>query len=181
MDTYRNWFEQVLENDKQVKLFNCTEGGSKIQGTVQIPFAEYLDSHAMDAIEPIAFHPVFIADDKLHQLFTKDLQVISKIHTIANDGCEACIKSIKNDKSPKLVSRARKSLIKLRSTLTKAEQEFNPYLFFLWNKSMMDMSKIDVDQNASTADILKPYVTYFKHLLHACQKSQQLIHKAITQ
>jgi hypothetical protein len=46
---------------------------------------------------------------------------------------------------------------------------------------MMDMSKIDVDQNASTADILKPYVTYFKHLLNACQKSQQLIHKAITQ
>jgi hypothetical protein len=65
--------------------------------------------------------------------------------------------------------------------LSKAEQDFNPYLFFLWNKSMMDMSKIDVDQNASTADILKPYVTYFKHLLNAGQKSQQLIHKAITQ
>jgi hypothetical protein len=181
MDTYRNWFEQVLENDNRVKLFNCTEGGSKIQGAVQIPFAEYLDTHSIQSFETIAFHPVSISDDKLNQLFTKDLQVISKIYTIANDGCEACIKGIKNDKSPKLVSRARKSLIKLRSTLSKAEQDFNPYLFFLWNKSMMDMSKIDVDQNASTADILKPYVTYFKHLLNACQKSQQLIHKAITQ
>jgi hypothetical protein len=83
MDTYRNWFEQTLETDKQVKLFNCTEGGSKIQGTVQIPFAEYLDTHAMQAVDPIAFHPVSISDDKLHQLFTKDLQVISKIYTIA--------------------------------------------------------------------------------------------------
>ena len=179
MDTYRNWFEQILETDKQVRLFNCTEGGAKIQGTLQIPFSEFLSNHSDSLIEPIAFHPVSIDDSKLNQLFDKDLKVISKIYTIANDGCEACIKSIKNDKSLKLVSRARKSLIKLRSTLSKAEEEFNPYLFFLWNKSMMDMSKIDVDQNASTSDILKPYVTYFKHLLNACQKSRQLIHKAI--
>ncbi len=181
MDTYRNWFEQILETDKQAKLFNCTEGGAKIQGTIQIPFAEFLEKFSSHAVQPVEFHPVAIDDQKLQKLFNKDLQVISKIHSIANDGCDACIKGIKNDKSPKIVSRARKSLIKLRSTLNKAEQEFNPYLFFLWNKSMMDMSKMDVDQYTSTADILKPYVTYFKHLLNACQKSQQLIQKAILQ
>ena len=87
---------------------------------------------------------------------------------------------IKNANSVKSISRARKSLVKLRSMLTKAEADFNPYLFFLWSKAMMDMGKIDVDQNTSTADILRPYVAYFKNLINACDKSKNLLQMAIT-
>jgi hypothetical protein len=63
--------------------------------------------------------------------------------------------------------------------LTKAEADFNPYLFFLWNKAMMDMGKIDVDENTGTADILRPYVAYFKNLINACDKSKSLLQIAI--
>jgi len=180
MDTYRNWFELVLEKDKQVKLYNCTEGGAKISGTLQIPFADFLNQQTQTESVQIPTHPVQVDPQQLSQLFQKDLQAILKINTLASDGCQACLTGIKNTNSTKAISRARKSLVKLRSMLTKAEADFNPYLFFLWNKAMMDMGKIDVDQNTSTADILRPYVAYFKNLINACDKSKNLLQMAIT-
>jgi len=179
MDTYRNWFEQILETDKQVKLYNCTEGGAKISGTLQLPFADFLSQQAQSDLFSIPTHPVKVDPQQLSQLFQKDLQAILKINTLASDGCQACLTGIKNTNSTKAISRARKSLIKLRSVLTKAEADFNPYLFFLWNKAMMDMGKIDVDQNTSTADILRPYAAYFKNLINACDKSKSLLQIAI--
>lgn len=179
MDTYRNWFEQILETDKQVKLYNCTEGGAKISGTLQLPFADFLSQQAQKDRVSIDTHPVKVDPQQLSQLFQKDLQAILKINTLASDGCQACLTGIKNTNSTKAISRARKSLIKLRAMLTKAEADFNPYLFFLWNKAMMDMGKIDVDQNTSTADILRPYVAYFKNLINACDKSKNLLQMAI--
>jgi len=179
MDTYRNWFEQILETDKQVKLYNCTEGGAKISGTLQLPFADFLSQQAQKDRVSIDTHPVKVDPQQLSQLFQKDLQAILKINTLASDGCQACLTGIKNTNSTKAISRARKSLIKLRAMLTKAEADFNPYLFFLWNKAMMDMGKIDVDQNTSTADILRPYVAYFKNLINACDKSKNLLQIAI--
>ena len=180
MDTYRNWFEQVLEKDKQVKLYNCTEGGAKISGTLQMPFADFLSQQTQTESVQIPTHPVQVDPQQLSQLFRKDLQAILKINTLASDGCQACLTGIKNANSVKSISRARKSLVKLRSMLTKAEADFNPYLFFLWSKAMMDMGKIDVDQNTSTADILRPYVAYFKNLINACDKSKNLLQMAIT-
>ena len=179
MDTYRNWFELVLEKDKQVKLYNCTEGGAKISGTLQMPFADFLDQQMQTETVSIPTHPVQVDPRHLSQLFQKDLQAILKINTLASDGCQACLTGIKNTNSTKAISRARKSLVKLRSMLTKAEADFNPYLFFLWNKAMMDMGKIDVDQNTSTADVLRPYVAYFKNLINACDKSKSLLQIAI--
>jgi len=180
MDTYRNWFELVLEKDKQVKLYNCTEGGAKISGALQMPFADFLNQQIQTEDLSIPTHPVQVDPQQLSQLFQKDLQAILKINTLASDGCQACLTGIKNTNSTKAISRARKSLVKLRSMLTKAEADFNPYLFFLWNKAMMDMGKIDVDQNTSTADILRPYVAYFKNLINACDKSKNLLQMAIT-
>jgi hypothetical protein len=179
MDTYRNWFELVLEKDKQVKLYNCTEGGAKISGTVQMPFADFLGQEMQTEAVSIPTHPVQVDPQQLSHLFQKDLQAILKINTLASDGCQACLTGIKNTNSTKAISRARKSLVKLRSMLTKAEADFNPYLFFLWNKAMMDMGKIDVDQNTSTADVLRPYVAYFKNLINACDKSKSLLQIAI--
>lgn len=179
MDTYRNWFEQVLEKDKQVKLYNCTEGGAKISGTLQIPFAEFLNQQTQTEDVCIPTHPVQVDPHQLSQLFQKDLQVILKINTLANDGCQACLTGIKNTNSTKAIARARKSLVKLRSVLTKAEADFNPYLYFLWNKALVDMGKIDVDQNTGIADILRPYVAYFKNLINACDKSKSLLQIAI--
>jgi hypothetical protein len=180
MDTYRNWFEQVLEKDKQVKLYNCTEGGAKISGTLQIPFAEFLNQQTQTEDVCIPTHPVQVDPHQLSQLFQKDLQVILKINTLANDGCQACLTGIKNTNSTKAIARARKSLVKLRSVLTKAEADFNPYLYFLWNKALVDMGKIDVDQNTGIADILRPYVAYFKNLINACDKSKSLLQLALT-
>jgi len=179
MDTYRNWFEQILETDKQVKLYNCTEGGAKISGTLQLPFADFLSQQAPSELVSISTHPVQVKSQQLSQLFQKDLQAILKINTLASDGCQACLTGIKNTNSTKAISRARKSLVKLRAMLTKAEADFNPYLFFLWNKAMMDMGKIDVNQNTSTADILRPYAAYFKNLINACDKSKNLLQMAI--
>jgi len=180
MDTYRNWFEQVLEKDKQVKLYNCTEGGAKITGTLQMPFADFLNQQTQTESVQIPTYPVQVDPQQLSQLFQKDLQVILKINTLANDGCQACLTGIKNTNSTKAIARARKSLVKLRSMLTKAEADFNPYLYFLWNKALVDMGKIDVDQNTGIADILRPYVAYFKNLINACDKSKNLLQMAIT-
>jgi len=179
MDTYRNWFERILETDKQVKLYNCTEGGAKISGTRQLPFADFLSQQAQIELVSIPTHPVKVDPQQLSQLFQKDLQAILKINTLASDGCQACLTGMKNTNSTKAISRARKSLVKLRAMLTKAEADFNPYLFFLWNKALMDMGKIDVDQNTSTADILRPYVAYFKNLINACDKSKNMLQIAI--
>jgi hypothetical protein len=180
MDTYRNWFEQVLERDKQVQLYNCTEGGAKIMGTVQMPFVDFLKQQAQNQHISIPTYPVQVDLQMLSQLFRKDLQAILKINTLASDGCQACLTGIKNTNSTRAIARARKSLVKLRALLTNAQADFNPYLFFLWSKAMLDMGKIDVDQNTSTADILRPYVAYFKNLINACDKSKNLLQMAIT-
>jgi hypothetical protein len=42
------------------------------------------------------------------------------------------------------------------------------------------MTITTLDQNTSTADILRPYVAYFKNLINACDKSKNLLQMAIT-
>lgn len=86
-DMYRHWFENAISQLTAGRVVNCTEGGARIHGAVQRPFAEMLQECALDtAIDP---EHIRAWAEPLHAITPKNLKkniarVCSMIETIAH-------------------------------------------------------------------------------------------------
>lgn len=51
MNTYRLWFERAIKEIQRDDVINATEGGARIEGAIEMPFAEALAQHATEVID----------------------------------------------------------------------------------------------------------------------------------
>lgn len=69
---YRKWYEMMLRTHDTIEVINATEGGARIEGAIQMPLAEVIDTYCKDSFDFEGvirdLPPAFVAESK-QQLF----------------------------------------------------------------------------------------------------------------
>lgn len=64
MNSYRKWFEAVIQRKPDVKFSDATEGGAKINGTEILTLSEAISKYC-SSIEPINVRPIIASSQKI--------------------------------------------------------------------------------------------------------------------
>lgn len=92
MDSYRQWFEQQIEINPSVTVYNATEGGARIRGTVELPLRdviEHLCTRELDFDRIVADTPQSFTEeeqDKLARELMKAGERLDELERMLQEG-----------------------------------------------------------------------------------------------
>lgn len=90
MDAYRRWFERVIGEIEADRVINATEGGARIAGALERPFAEVLDQYAeaaitLDKLWPAKHANQAVSIKRIKANLAKIEKKIGTMQALAND------------------------------------------------------------------------------------------------
>jgi hypothetical protein len=183
MDYYRDWFESEIKKDVSFNVYNCTEGGAKIRGAIQIPLKQLATE--LDLIEKIpptipAF-PQKIDTNKLLKYLRNDLKTIFEAKELALAGLNSCLAVFNNSTQLPILTKAKNSIVRTRKFLVSMNSKnANPYLAVMWNHSLHEIAKVETAEDATPEEVVKPFIPFFYNLNGACKASEDMLVNAIT-
>jgi hypothetical protein len=182
MDTYRDWFETQIKNDIAFKVYNCTEGGAFIRGTIQIPFNDFVKEHNLLDLESpkIPSFPQEINTQKVIKYLRQDLQVIHYALELSRNGLTACSQTERRPEDVNVLKKAKAAITKTQKFLINMNsKDFNPYLTVLWNFALHEIAKSETAIDATPLEVIKPFIPFFEDLKTACVQSEAMLAKTI--
>ena len=182
MDTYRDWFETQIKNDSEYAVYNCTEGGACIRGTIQIPLKEFITKYDLLNLRPPII-PEFLQHidlNKLIKYLRNDLKNIYEAQELAKNGLTACIKATKAPNDLSTLHKAKSAIVKTRKFLISLNaKDFNPYLTVLWNFSLHQIAKVETSEDATPDEVVLPFIPFFSDLQRACKATEDMLVQTI--
>ena len=181
LDSYRKWYEDFIAAHPNDTVINATEGGAKIAGTKQLPFAEacsiYAEKNIVSA-DPITdaakgFTP--IAYSVVQEKFLELIEQIKTIQSIAEEAENIFQKLSVNKKGKKHEQRLQNRLSDLKTLIRTTDNQGKLFLQEIVRKdSFTAVRKIKIaeDSDAERESVMR---LYFEALAHGCKRSVDLI------
>jgi len=183
LDSYRKWYEDFITAHPNDTVINATEGGAKIVGARQLPFAEACSLYAEDDIvttEPIAhaaqgFIP--IAYSAVQENFVELIAQIKSIQSIAEEAEQIFEKLSINKRGKKHEQRLQNRLSDLKIMIRAIDNQGKFLLQEMVRKdsfSVVRKIKTAEDEYTESDDVMR---LYFEALAYGCKRAIDLIHK----
>ncbi len=185
LDSYRKWYEDFIAAHPNDTVINATEGGAKISGTKQLPFAEACSLYAEEksvSPEPLAlaaqgFTP--IAHTVIQEKFLELIDQIESIQLIAEEAEQIFQKLSLNKRGKKHAHRLEKRLSELKEMIRNTDNQGKLFLQEMVRKdSFTAVRKIKIaeDSDAERDNVMR---LYFEALAYGCKRSINLIKEYI--
>ncbi len=165
LDSYRKWYEDYITLHPTETVINCTEGGAKIEGALQMSFAQACEQYAEK--EPVSIRHCWPAahlyqstcSDNMAAMLAELIEKIRKFQEIAREGVEIAKKMTEKEstKSGKKQDRLKKISNKLKNFDESAKSFLDEFVrkqsfYAVRNAKLMDDETIDKN------DMLKNYL-----------------------
>lgn len=175
LDSYRKWYEDYITLHPSEIVINATEGGAKIEGSVQMSFAQacqkYAEKTPVSIIDLWPSEKIYISPDSssIDTKFNDLIEKIRKFQEIANDGVEIARKLSEKEivKAGKKQDRLKKISNKLKSFDSSAKNFLDE---FVRKQSFYAVRTVKLNDEENT-DKNEMLMNYLESLVKGCDRA----------
>ena len=175
---YKTWFENRIKDLPHKLIINSTEGGARIEGAAQLPFATVCQEIRSANLYKIPLVQPFkrcIEPDHIQRLVEGLVRIrkgIDVMNELAQKGCKLCIKMGKNPSAKQL-----KKLDVLNMALKNHQQSSKSFIDILNASSFDDISyNTAVGENMNgMADAVRQYNNIYTNIISSVSYAREII------
>lgn len=179
---FKEWFEMAIQRSQDIKVYNCTEGGVYIKGTVIETLKNYIDNYKSNTIEntkkvdsiinkKINFHD----DLKFKEKIQKIIDSINSMIKITKEAIDIIVIVEKNIKQGKNINLFLAKLDQIDREIKK-EEENSKFVVYFIQKELNILQNIELNEEDSNK-ILNVNKKFYQTVKKAYEKTMEIINE----